>query len=446
MKNRFVHLVGLLALIALPFVALAQEHPTIYFSVSPSPVAYGAPSMVYLSASSPNVHNCTISGGGFNSTDIAIPNETPTYPMTSHATYSILCHATDDEYPLTADPVAVYVAPICSVSFTTNPINQPSGTYLNWSSTNADSWLYINNVGYVNSSGSTYVAPSSTTDYSCYARGYGGDSGWQTAILSVNQSCTFNSATVTHGNSVTAYQKQNVGYGKSCTSETRTCSNGSLSGSYAYASCTVAGASSCTLDGVTVPHGSSATFYSTQTAPSGTTCTGESGGSALSQSRTCSDGTLSGSSSYQYSSCSCTPTYSCSSSTIQYTNSSCSTSDVTTCTSPAFCSAGSSVCLYAPVAFNSNGSFTGHLFARPSLVPQGIHSRLYWDLSNVSSCSVQGTNSQSWTGASSGTSGEATAGLTQQTTFTLSCTPSDPSATFTPESVTVNIIPVFQEN
>lgn len=52
-------------------------------------------------------------------------------------------------------------------------------------------------------------------------------------------SCTFNGQTIASGSSVTAYQSASVPYGSTCVSQTRTCSNGVLSGSYAYASCSV---------------------------------------------------------------------------------------------------------------------------------------------------------------------------------------------------------------
>src|SRR3989338_4786453 len=74
----------------------------------------------------------------------------------------------------------------CSVSFDTNPITAGSGTYLRWSSTNANSWVYISNIGYVGASGATWVAPSSSTDYSCLAYGSGGTDGWHSATLTVN--------------------------------------------------------------------------------------------------------------------------------------------------------------------------------------------------------------------------------------------------------------------
>ena len=44
---------------------------------------------------------------------------------------------------------------------------------------------------------------------------------------------------VSNGNAVTAYTSTTVPYGSTCTPETRTCTNGTLSGSYTAASCTV---------------------------------------------------------------------------------------------------------------------------------------------------------------------------------------------------------------
>ncbi|MDQ1343700.1 MAG: hypothetical protein QG650_420 [Patescibacteria group bacterium] len=53
-------------------------------------------------------------------------------------------------------------------------------------------------------------------------------------------SCAFNGQTVAHGTSVTAYQAASVTVPASCTSETRTCNLGVLSGTYAAASCATA--------------------------------------------------------------------------------------------------------------------------------------------------------------------------------------------------------------
>jgi len=53
------------------------------------------------------------------------------------------------------------------------------------------------------------------------------------------QSCTFNGQTIAGGLSVAAYQASSVAAGQTCVSQPRMCENGSLSGSYQYASCTV---------------------------------------------------------------------------------------------------------------------------------------------------------------------------------------------------------------
>ncbi|OGG62798.1 hypothetical protein A3C21_00820 [Candidatus Kaiserbacteria bacterium RIFCSPHIGHO2_02_FULL_59_21] len=337
--------------------------------------------------------------------------------------------------------------PTCSISVDQNPINQPGGTTLRWSSANAD-WFYITNVSYVtpNQSASTSVAPSQTTTYNGTVSGPGG-SGSCSVTLTVNRSCTFNGQTITHGNSVTAYQASTVPYGSSCSSQTRTCNDGTLSGSYQYSSCSVNSPANCSLDGVTVNHGESRTFYSVQTAPSGELCSF----ATYSQSRACTDGSLSGSASFQYASCSCTPTtvYSCSAETIvrTVTNSSCSvtvTNPYATCVSPAFCSSGSAVCLYPPPSYNAGADgLDGHLEIRPNIVPTFETALVYWDLSNVSSCSVTGGNGDAWSGASSGASGQETSPILEPTTYTLACEGLDGS-TIT-ESVTVQVVPIFQE-
>jgi|GEM_PF-5501689 len=121
-------------------------------------------------------------------------------------------------------------------------------------------------------------------------------------------SCSFNGLTLTSGQSVTAYQAATVAYGQSCVSQTRTCSNGSLGGSYAFTACTVAAApaaASCTLDGVTLQDGQSATFYTASSVAFGGSC------SSIGVTRTCSNGTLSGSSANNKSSCSVAAAGSC---------------------------------------------------------------------------------------------------------------------------------------
>jgi hypothetical protein len=144
----------------------------------------------------------------------------------------------------------------------------------------------------------------------------------------------------------------------------------------------------------------------------------------------------------------CTPIYSCSGDTIQFTDSSCVVSNVETCVSPAFCSSGSSVCLSPPPSFSSftgddGFAASGHLEASPQIVPSLSTTQVYWDLENVESCTVTGTNGDSWTGASSGSAGQTSSPIVAQTVYTLDCDALDGSTV--QETVIVLLIPIFNE-
>jgi hypothetical protein len=92
---------------------------------------------------------------------------------------------------------------------------------------------------------------------------------------------------ISHGASVTAYLTSTP----TCTSETRTCNNGTLSGSYTFQACS---GSPCTLPwGGSIAHGASVTAWNGPMQKP--TCT-------LSETRTCNNGSLSGS--WQYQTCS----------------------------------------------------------------------------------------------------------------------------------------------
>jgi hypothetical protein len=76
-------------------------------------------------------------------------------------------------------------------------------------------------------------------------------------VVEAADSCSFNGQTVTHGSSVTAYLSESVNvsesveYGRDCLSQTRFCTDGSLSGTYEYSSCIVTGSpenSSCVIE------------------------------------------------------------------------------------------------------------------------------------------------------------------------------------------------------
>ncbi len=112
---------------------------------------------------------------------------------------------------------------------------------------------------------------------------------YQSCVVNQPQTCVLPwGGTVASGASVTAYQASTVPYGSTCASELRVCDNGVLSGSYTAQSCSIGAAASCSLPwGGTIQNGASVTAYQAATVPYGSSCTSES--------RVCSNGVLSGS-------------------------------------------------------------------------------------------------------------------------------------------------------
>ena len=123
-------------------------------------------------------------------------------------------------------------------------------------------WLYkaSNNayVGQVSRTGLSYTVNQTTTTaitlpsnlaaasyyfnpslYSSGGAGLWGTTHAATFTVGSAGSCTFNGKTLASGSSVTAYLAASVPAGQTCKSQARTCSNGTLSGTYAYASCSV---------------------------------------------------------------------------------------------------------------------------------------------------------------------------------------------------------------
>lgn len=355
------------------------------FTISNIGTVSNCSSGLYTGGSSPP---CSTSGAVtiYPSSDTTYTGSYPYYVYNPSQCSSVggSCYTT---YYATCSQTAYAYSPAsCSVSLTPNPKAYGASATLSWSSTNAHSWVYINNVGYVGSSGSTSVSPTSSTDYSCQASGYGGSDGWHSYTLTVNPpaSCTAPwGSTVTHGSSVTAYQASTVPYGSTCNSQTRTCTDGTLSGSYAYDSCTV-------NDPPPV----------------------------------------------------CTPStsYSCSGQSVIQTDiaADCEETETTlaTCELPEFCSAGSATCLY--------NAITGDITASPRLVGSGKTTTIAWSTSDAESCTVTGTNGDSWTGT---TASRTSSPITQVVQYTLTCDDADPDTTeddFT-DRVTVVRIPSWLE-
>ena len=79
----------------------------------------------------------------------------------------------------------------------------------------------------------------------------------------------------------------------------------------------------------------------------------------------------------------------------------------------------------------------------PKLVKIGNPTNITWQAQYVSSCSVTGTNGDSWSGFSGQ---QVSSGITTQTTFTFTCYPLPGSnGSSVSSSSVVNIVPVFQE-
>ncbi len=131
----------------------------------------------------------------------------------------------------------------------------------------------------------------------------------------------------------------------------------------------------------------------------------------------------------------CTPTNICSGNTVV---NSCTGATVQSCSYQ--CGAGACI-TPPPPSFNAGSGTTGHLQVKPQIVPKSGTATVLWNVSNVSACSVTGSNGQTWN-AISGSS--TTLPITQQTTFTLACTPYS-GQSFTPETQVVNVTPTFQE-
>jgi len=94
----------------------------------------------------------------------------------------------------------------------------------------------------------------------------------------------------------------------------------------------------------------------------------------------------------------------------------------------------------------------GTIQAKPSLVRQNSTTIVSWSASFVNSCTVTGTNGNSWSGFSSGAAtcthsvdgqGCVSTPITAQTVYTLSCVGLDDSSLA--KSVTVNIVPIIIE-
>ncbi len=191
-----------------------------------------------------------------------------------------------------------------------------------------------------------------------------------------------------HGQTRTFYSQSTVPAGQLCSafSQSRTCTNGVMSGSAAYnqPSCSVA--NSCVLDGVTIPDGGQDNFYSQQTPGVGKTCADYKGV------RGCVVGVLTGNAIYQYATC----------------------TDKTV------------------VHITANGVATSTTVRKDSTAV------IAWDGGIAQSCTVTGTDGFSATGVT----GSQNHVISQKAVFTAVCLL---GTTASEASVTVNLIPTIIE-
>lgn len=188
-------------------------------------------------------------------------------------------------------PTQPLPAPTCILNANPSSITLGQSSILTWSSTNA-THATISSIGAVSPNGSQSVSPLLTTTYFGTFWNTQGTTECSTTLTvtpqtTTNASCIFNNQSIPHGQSVTAYQSSSVPAGQQCVSQTRTCTNGILSGSYQYATCSVATAT-CTPDvpqtqTLSCPTGQTGSVTQTRTS----TCPGPTWGAWTTTSNTC---------------------------------------------------------------------------------------------------------------------------------------------------------------
>lgn len=105
--------------------------------------------------------------------------------------------------------------------------------------------------------------------------------------VDVPRTCLFNNANIPHNGEITAYEASTVPHGTTCRSQTRRCNNGTMTGTYKFSSCAVGAPAHCMFGHSAVVHGQNITTFEASTVPFGEEC--------RSQTRTCNNGTLTGS-------------------------------------------------------------------------------------------------------------------------------------------------------
>ncbi len=124
----------------------------------------------------------------------------------------------------------------------------------------------------------------------CVNGALSGSFNFESCQVNIKKSCLFDGQEIKHGEFAEAFANSTVAFGESCVSEKRLCDDGSLSGNNRYGSCEVGAALACFHNGQTIKHLESAIAFADSSVPFGSSCNQES--------RTCFNGVMSGSFAY----------------------------------------------------------------------------------------------------------------------------------------------------
>lgn len=366
--------------------------PTASLSVSPTSVAYnGRPTLTW---SSTNATSCTAPSGNWSNSG-TLSGSGLTDPLTTNTTFTFQCTGPGGTSALQSASVTVAGAPVNGVCGSANGVTYAYG---------ASSYTPNVQCSSGTSSNTAFPAAGSSVSWTCVGANGGTTSGTCSASRNSAAACALPwGGTTASGTSVTAYQASSVISPATCASQSRTCTDGSLSGSYAYQSCSVSQpvpTATISVSPSTVNVGQSSTLtWSSTNATSCTAAGGFSTGGATSGS--VSTGALSLTSVYQMS-----------------------------CTGPGGTTASpatATVTVLEPQVAIS---------ATPVRVLAGNRSTITWTTANVVSCEVAGPGL-----SSTNLNGSRDVVVNSQVTFTITCqTLGSP----VPKSATVNVAPTFK--
>lgn len=131
-----------------------------------------------------------------------------------------------------------------------------------------------------------------------------GSFNFRTCTVGAAAACLFNNKQIESGKSTDAFETSSVTFGTLCAKQSRLCTNGTLSGTFEFATCAPGAALSCLFNGGQITHGALPVLaFQASTVPFGQTC--------ASQLRSCNNGVLSGNASYVYTTCSAGAAASC---------------------------------------------------------------------------------------------------------------------------------------